>query len=52
MTNSSKQQAAQIRSLLEEVGLKSECPTCQEGMLVIDPGVVRSPGSDAGKVVG
>ena len=42
MTNSSKQQAAQIRSLLEEVGLKPECPTCQEGML----------GSDAGKVVG
>jgi len=38
MTNFSKEQVAQIRSLLEKAGVKPECPTCQKGMLVIDRG--------------
>jgi hypothetical protein len=38
ITNFSKEQLAQMRSLLEKAGAKPKCPTCQKGMLVIDRG--------------
>ena len=38
MTNFSKDQLDKIRALLEKAGVKSECPACKKGMLVIDRG--------------
>jgi hypothetical protein len=38
MTNFSKEQLGKIRTLLEKVGVKPECPACKKGMLVLDRG--------------
>jgi hypothetical protein len=38
VTNFSKDQLDKIRALLERVGVKSECPACQHGTLVLDRG--------------
>jgi hypothetical protein len=38
MTNFSKDQLDKIRTLLERLGVKPECPACTKGMLVLDRG--------------
>jgi hypothetical protein len=38
VTNFSKDQLDKIRTLLEKVGVKPECPACRRGMLVLDRG--------------
>ena len=38
MTNFNKDQLDKIRALLDKVGVKPQCPICQQGMLVLDRG--------------
>jgi hypothetical protein len=38
VTNFSKDQLDKVRAVLEKAGVKSDCPTCKKGMLVLDRG--------------